>query len=208
MKQMKDYWNEQQDKFDKNSDVQFIANSVPEKIWEFLKVKQFLNKGTKVLNIGVGTGRDTFALSNLGVELSVLDISPKALDRVKKIATGYEASRVANLPINHFDLVISHLVSQHMNDKDILKQFHHVIKSLTKKGIFALQFAWAEGCVVGSEEIQKAGESSRYLSRMEYLVDKAGGKVVKVLPPILYKDILWDGRNRDVFWFGIHISKK
>jgi len=207
---MRDWWNKQQQDFDKRREVRFLANSSPCKIWEFLNIDNKIKKGTKVLNIGVGTGRDTMLLHcQRGVEVSVLDISPLALKRVHRMAKGYLSENLESvLPSDYFDLAISHLVSQHMGDRELLHQFRNVIRSIREKGIFALQFAWAEGVVVGGKRDQELGECSRYDTRMEYLIDKAGGKVVYSVPPIIYKDRDWGKKKGDVVWFGVHISKK
>jgi len=70
-----------------------------------------------VLNIGVGQGHCTRALAGRGCEVSALDISRHALDKVASvIRAGYLASALHELPESAFDLAISFLVTQHVDD--------------------------------------------------------------------------------------------
>jgi 2-polyprenyl-3-methyl-5-hydroxy-6-metoxy-1,4-benzoquinol methylase len=109
---MKEFWDKQQEVFSranspseafKKGYFKFLANSDPGDIWRFLEIGDRIWKGIKVLNIGVGTGRDTESLHEKGVDVSVLDISPLALERVKDIANCFSPEKLEELPDNYCD---------------------------------------------------------------------------------------------------------
>ena len=135
-----------------------------------------------------------------------LDISPFALDKVRDCVTaGWVPSELGNLPGNTFDLAISHLVSQHMNDADLEDQIREVVRALKPEGIFAMQFAYRligeEGTIIQSDAHSKEGSNCRSLARMEDLIAKAGGQIAWA-EPIGAFPAFGSG------WYGIHIRKR
>jgi len=119
----------------------WLSGTPGEEVWDRLEVKNFLSPGAQVLEVGVGLGLSVQALVERGCQVSVLDISPVALKRVSSVAQGYLSSELQRLPINTFDVAMSHLVSQHMTDHDLEMQITAVVASLKPTGVFAIQFS-------------------------------------------------------------------
>ncbi|AFN75411.1 hypothetical protein MROS_2181 [Melioribacter roseus P3M-2] len=194
-------WWEENHKYDEP----FLLSGTPgREVWRALGITDYINAQKKILNIGVGLGHCTKELSNIGAEVHALDISLTALKRVEKyIKKGWTPDELPHLPVNYFDLAISHLVAQHMSDTDLLNQIKYVIKSLKKDGFFAIQIAFPlqeEYQFREDFEIQKWGGVLRTLEHINELVEKGGGK-------ILWVDNIAEFNEFDTGWYGIHIVK-
>lgn len=162
-----------------------------EKVWNGLNIINKLVPNIKVLNIGVGLGNETIELSqHKDTIIDVLDISEKAIDSVKNITRAqYLSSNIFNLPINEYDIVVSHLVTQHMNDEDLNEQIKYVLRSLKPDGIFAMQFAFVDGVNMApqGEDKQTAGSVIRSLSEIEKIVKNNNGYLSWISDVITFK---------------------
>ena len=124
---MKQWWDSIHEKYNETKDFKFLTNSNP-----ILAVKNLnidLIKDKKILEIGVGTGNSTKYYYDKGLEVSALDISDVALERVEQyIIKSYTPDDI--LPSKYFDIAVSNLVAQHMNDEDLSNQIKQVLESL------------------------------------------------------------------------------
>lgn len=159
-----------------------LTGSSPEDELGNLRAMRFVQEGARVLNIGVGMGHTTEFLLGSGCEVSVHDIAAVAMEPFKGRAQTYLPEELPLLPTRYFDLVLSHLVMQHMNDEALVPQIRHVIRSLGKDGIFAFQFAtgWDQTRKTFrfSEEVHEALPYCRTLGWMSDIVEAAGGVIV------------------------------
>jgi SAM-dependent methyltransferase len=161
------------------------------------------NRHRLILEIGVGRGHATREMVKLGNTVMAMDICPRALETAHK-AGAYQVwlhENAAWLPSNMFDLAISHVVTQHMSEADILWQFPHVFRSLVSAGerppgIFVVQ--WAGSHVPGENNLTETivGEEGqptvqntpsmlggRMVRDPEYatkLVERCGGEVLNI----------------------------
>jgi 2-polyprenyl-3-methyl-5-hydroxy-6-metoxy-1,4-benzoquinol methylase len=161
----------------------WLTGSPGPEVWARLGVEELLVPGAQALNIGVGLGRCTRDLAERGCAVSVLDISPAAVERVSDVAAGYLADNLSSLPSGRFDVALSHLVAQHMSDADLSDQIHHVLRSLKPGGIFAMQYANHKFGVADDQpqslDMLKGGSICRQEDQMAALVARAGGCVVR-----------------------------
>ncbi len=199
---VKEWWEEQQRKFQIDKYVKYLTDTFGKYIWNFLKINDFIKPNKIILNIGVGTGRCTKDLFDKKTIIYALDISSLALERVSKYTVrNYLSNQLGDIQKDYFDLAISHLVAQHMSDKDLLEQMKVVIKSLNPHGIFAMQFA--SNIVGGNDkqdiESQMMGGVCRTLENMKKLVEKAGGKMTLVTQ--------YSFPKLNAKWYAIHIKK-
>ena len=141
---VKDWW----EKCHEEEDIKYISGTPSGSIWAELQIVHLIKgrgvSSKKVLNIGVGTGVCTRALYRAGHTVDVLDISEKAIEKGKATTNkAYRPDTLHTIDKNNYDLVISHLVMQHMSDEDVNHQLKHVIPSLKKneQSLFAFQFA-------------------------------------------------------------------
>ena len=181
MYKVKDYWeNNHKKKFRK-----WLTGSHLQELLDFMNIEPFIKKGNHVLNIGVGMGVCTKELFDAGVIVDVLDISEKALGKVRYITENqYLSTNLNHLPKEKYDLAISHLVTQHINDKDLINQIKGVLPALKPNAVFAMQFAFTEGVdyeanyeKLQSAEYQMGGGVIRRLSDMEKIVGESDGKI-------------------------------
>lgn len=119
----------------------WISGTPPKEIYARLNVSRFLSHDKLlILNVGVGEGYCEVDLTNKGHFVDSLDISPSALFRVRKyVREGFLSAH--DLPSNRYDLIIHHLVAQHMSCKDLEVQVAQLVRSLNPTGVIALQFA-------------------------------------------------------------------
>ena len=83
------------------------------KIWEN-KVTGYFPAGAKILDIGCGLGREAFALSDMGYDVTGVDISKEVITQVKKLAAdkGYDIlfydydGKSLPFPDGSFDVVL------------------------------------------------------------------------------------------------------
>jgi SAM-dependent methyltransferase len=140
-KNVKDFWEDAHQK----GAQEWLSGTHLNELRINLNLDGLLKPNLNVLNIGVGMGVCTKELVDFGCVVDVLDISDKAIEKVKDITNKqYLASFEHALPRNRYDLVISYLVAQHMNDVNLNRQMKYVIRSLKPSGVFALQFAFIE----------------------------------------------------------------
>jgi SAM-dependent methyltransferase len=181
-----------------------------EDIWRYLEIIDIVKRpesvGITVLNIGLGTGYPTYELDQEGMIVYGLDKSQIALDNISDfLKDSWTNSKY--LPSNFFDLAISHLVVQYMNDEHLLYQLRNIIQSLKFDGILAIQFASPYDPNIKETEIltyHKEGTIERSVERMEQLIRKASGQVVYRCKTVNYpKDIVGGGYS----WNGFHVKR-
>jgi len=209
MSEIKEFW----EVAHKENKELWLTGSHLTSVWTPMKLMAKLASGIKVLNVGVGLGKDTNELVNKGAIVDVLDISQTALDRVKATTRNqYISSNLDELPESEYDIAVSHLVSQHMNDDDLLDQIKYVLRSLKPEGIFAMQFAFIDETPVSVNHLNevyksvddipkdKKGHMFRSLLKMEDMVKKCGGEIIWVSDPRRYP-------NNPIKWYYIHMKK-
>ncbi len=186
-----------------------LTGASPKAILKFLNISEDILSNTRsCLVIGVGFGHETRYLAGLGINVSVLDISKNALQRVQDITLyQYLPNQLRLMHNNSFDLIISHLVTQHMSNKDLENQVRHCIRALKPEGIFAMQFASKRKDDVGGVidikatlQKQKDGLVSRSLPYMEKITADSGGKLTWRSFPIYFPHLKHS-------WVGIHIKR-
>jgi SAM-dependent methyltransferase len=150
-----------------------------------LRAAELAKPGARVLNIGLGLGHTTNALIERGCRVSVHDISAVALERFAgRVEAAFLPEDLDRLPDRYFDLALSHLVMQHMNDETLVHQMQHVVRSLGVGGRFAFQFAtgWEHAAMGRSfrfpSTVNEALPYCRTLGWMADVVEAAGGTVV------------------------------
>ncbi len=201
------WWDEVQKNYSKTGAKKYIFHSGTRTVWGFLKIQDKLVKGTKVLYVGVGEGICIKELADMGIEIQAVDISPLALKRVEKyIKKGYLVDDLEGLPIGYFDVVIHHLVAQHLSDEYLKIHLKYGIRSLKESGVFAMQFAQAENNIGLKADkdnrgflSQTTGGCVRTLDEMKSFIQEAKGEVADVVG---VKNI-----NTNITWYAIHIVK-
>ena len=183
----------------------YVSQTPGRKIWNDHEIKPYLKLGAKVLEIGIGRGQNVRELHGLGAKVWGIDITPEAFDCVKGLLEQtWLDTELEDLPDDKFDLAISHLVTQHLVDDDVIAQINNVVRSLKKDGIFTMQFAKRVGLIESVPEtmyLAKGGGLCRSLGEMERLVDAAGARVERI------KRIENFEKQKSVHYV-VHIKKK
>lgn len=119
----------------------WITGSQPEDELRNLQFSEIENLVQKILIVGVGSGETANYLHLAGYSVSVLDISEVALRHVNQSVIKYSTSDYLKIPPNEFDLVLHHLVAQHMINSDLIDQLEVLYRSLKKGGEIRIQLA-------------------------------------------------------------------
>ncbi|SLM30967.1 hypothetical protein MTBBW1_2560008 [Desulfamplus magnetovallimortis] len=157
----------------------FLTGHQGPDVWNYLQIKHLIKSDINVLNIGVGKGHCTRNLAALGCRVSALDISSAALNKVKDITAGtYLANALNKIPENHFDIAISFLVVQHMDNISLSSQLSAIFKALKPGGLFAFQYSFPLEPNLptspGNTELCKIGGVTRSSLEMGTLCKNAG----------------------------------
>ncbi len=132
-----DFWN----KNHLNEDISVLSGVKYDETIDFLKIRKFLKKGCKVLEIGVGLGYVTEQLFKNGMIVSAVDLSNIALNKVKKYCENvYNINELSELPSNYFDIIICNNVVQHVPTNLLIDELKQFIRSLKTEGVFAIEF--------------------------------------------------------------------
>lgn len=188
----------------------WLSNSSFVQIWEALNIMNKLAPGLKILDIGVGTGRETEELLQYqsDVIIDALDISQAAVDKVKNITRNqYISSNIENLPSNEYDIAFSYMVTEMMETDELEKQIKYVIRSLKPDGIFVMQVTSINPNKRYSEEelnelypTKISYPRFRTLFEMEGITKKYGGEIT-------WASEIQTVLENPIEWYYLHIKK-
>lgn len=173
-------------------------------MWESLNILNLIKSGCRVLEIGVGNGGDIRELNKIGAAVYALDICPDALFKVAKtIKQGWTTTEVSSLPKDFFDVVISHLVAQHMSNADLQEQIKNILPTLKSDGVFAMQYAdrLKDHNYDESVETQKGGGVCRSFEMISDMVDNANGTIT-------WHAKIAESEIHQSCWHAINIKRK
>jgi ubiquinone/menaquinone biosynthesis C-methylase UbiE len=121
---------------------EIISNQPKEYYNEFLEfVEYHLDKGSKIIDIGCGTGQSTCYLSELGYKVTGFDLSSRFIDYAKKKYTNLDfingESNKIDFSGDEFDAVASYNTFEHfLNIEESLKEMIRIVK---KNGLIIIQ---------------------------------------------------------------------
>jgi SAM-dependent methyltransferase len=169
------FW-EQQHEID---NVRTLSGCAFDDTVDFLSVRDLLVPDMHVLEIGCGLGYVTQGFSKIA-NISVLDISKTALDRVRPFCESvYHINDVEALPSDYFDLIICQNVVQHVPTEPLTVELKHAIRSLAPTGTFAVEYVWANDIEDNGVEFDPAWATAGSLCRsdefMTNLIKRLGG---------------------------------
>jgi len=213
----KKYWDKKAKKVLRKSDIKdFWESSHEQKIQRWLtgssltQVKENLNiselvdnNNLIILEVGVGLGYCTYELSKRH-KIDALDISLKALKNVEKYCEKTYATS-EKIQLNKYDLIIVHLVIQHMSNNSLKTLLIDLIRSLKPNGLLAIQnivkidnYDYTDLDL--NLEKEKAGNMVRSLNYMTEIISKGGGIVKSSTYTNIYE-------TQDVQNLILHVTK-
>ena len=120
-----------------------------------------LKPGSKVLDVGCGTGKTTAALIKMGMDTTGLDFSPTAIDYCISVFGGKAKFTIAEcdrmpFPGSSFDAVVAVHVFEHLNEAQVSGTVKEISRVLVPGGlVFVRSFA------VGDMRSEGASENTR-----------------------------------------------
>jgi ubiquinone/menaquinone biosynthesis C-methylase UbiE len=138
------------------------------------KISLDLQPGSKVLDVGCGTGKTTSALIKMGLDVTGLDFSPSAIsycigvfgDKAK--FTIAECERMP-FPDDHFDAAVAVHILEHLNDSQVRDTVKEISRVLVPGGlVFVRSFAVGDMRSEGKDKNTRGnGIEYRYYSEEE-----------------------------------------
>jgi hypothetical protein len=192
---MKQFWTEKH----KLNDVAHLTGSDLYAINTYMELP--LMPDMDVLNIGVGMGKCTRQLKELTNNVYVLDICQEAIDKVKDvIIKGYLTPQ--SLPKYKFDLIMSHLVSQHINKEELTNHIEYGINALSLQGEMVIQIAVPinRNEVDYSDASAGAGSIKYTIDEVVELINIYGGRLTRLK---FYERFL----QYNMDWYIFHIKR-
>jgi len=123
------------DDFHSVNDKAHLSGNTAAHVLKHLNIEEI--RPAKVLVVGIGMGYECFYYVSVGAEVWALDISNRALDRVKGSCKILNTREYEKLPKNYFDLIVEFNVINHIGDEDFKEQLKWVVGGLKKDGVFA-----------------------------------------------------------------------
>jgi cyclopropane fatty-acyl-phospholipid synthase-like methyltransferase len=115
------------------------------------------------------------------------------------------SDNITSLPNNTFNLIISHLVTQHIDLKTLTDQIKNVVRALKDDGIFAMQFAYSTYSQRTTEDPTLdniiGGGMCRTLGQMDDIVSSVDGEIVWAKKTLNCQ--YWHSG-----WYAVHIVKR
>lgn len=141
----------------------------------FLK---YLNPGSRILDAGCGSGRDSKAFADLGYYVTAIDASPKICAEAEKIlgqkvlCQSFEEMDMENM----FDGIWACASLLHVSKEEILSVLHRLKRALKETGILYASFKYGDG-----EVIQRGRYFKYYNERsLEKLMQDAGFEILEL----------------------------
>jgi len=148
---------------------------------DFLKVRNLIKPGIRVLEVGVGLGYVTKGLYDKEILVSCLDISEVAVERVKDYCENiYMIEDLEKLPSDYFDIILCNNVVQHVSTELLVGELKHLIRSLKESGIFSVEFvsnsAVEDTGINASLVTMQGGGCCRTPQYLEKMINTVGGE--------------------------------
>ena len=176
MENRKNFWNTQH----ANNIVPTLSGCEYDETIDFMKIRELIKPNINVLEIGVGMGYVTKGFYDNGCEVSALDISDVALERVKPICNEvFSTNDLEKLPTNYFNLILCRNVVQHVATDFLINELTHIIRSLNQDGVLAIQFVSSnqveDNGINVNYDTNELGEYCRTPQYFEKIINNLGG---------------------------------
>jgi SAM-dependent methyltransferase len=171
------------------SDEKYISFANQSFSWRYIEkptliklITGLVDKDTKILDAGCGEGRSINLLLDLGARdenITGVDLSQKLLDNLK---TNLPQVNIVNLDFskkfnsvfdNKFDLIISNMVVDYLDDKKLERAINNFYSWLSKKGTIIF------GMPHPIREVVKIKDLSHYFDREEWVDNTPWGDKVE-----------------------------
>jgi len=148
---------------------------------DVFKLNPLIEPGIRVLEVGVGLGYVVRGFHDAGAVVSCVDISEGALERVAPYCEDvFTIEDLGKLPSDYFDIIVCGNVVQHIATELLIIELEHIVRSLKKGGVFAVEFVsnnkTEDTGINPSDDVIKRGGCCRTPEYLEKLINNAGGQ--------------------------------
>ena len=142
------------------------------------RFSKYLNPGSRILDVGCGSGRDSKAFSDLGYYVTAMDASPKICEEAEKVLGQrvlcklFEELNMEKM----FDGIWACASLLHVPKEEVLDVLHRLKRALKDNGVLYASFKYGDG-----EEIRRGRYFCDYNERtLEKLMQDAGFEILEL----------------------------
>jgi len=159
-----------------------------------------------VWDIGCGPGQTTQYLTNLGIEISGLDLSERMLERARTIHPEIHFRRGNILKLEFENVSIAGAVAfyaiVHFSEEQVRRAFHEVSRVLQPGGIFLLTYHIGEKTIHVEEFLGKKVDIDFMFFTTAYTINclkKSGFKKIEIIEREPYPGVEYESRRAYAF---------
>jgi ubiquinone/menaquinone biosynthesis C-methylase UbiE len=146
------------------------ANNFAKRVYKLIKAKNL----ETLLDLGCGDGRDSIYFANKGLQVTTVDFSESAINRLKSqnvtICCLLQDIRNIEFQDNSFDVIYAHLSLHYFDNETTSKIFNNLYRILKKGGLFLLKCKSTDDHLFGQGE--KVGENMYKKGHVRHFFNK------------------------------------
>lgn len=201
---VRDFW----DNNHRDKNVAWLGKPIVSSVYKAHEISDLINgnKRLNIMEIGIGVGGSIRHLSKKKHKVTAVDISPKALQKVNKIAKTYLTEDMVLIPDNSIDLALSNLVIPHCSEEMVDFLISQTLRIIKEDGFFSFQSGYCRKMFDSLEkERYQNGVIINFLDRdenkMKEIIERNGGVIIHTPPSKHLK------RN-NITWNYFHIRRR
>jgi len=175
----------------------------------FHRFAQEIGDKRPVWDFGCGPGQTTHYLKNLGMEISGLDLSEKALEQARILNPGVQFQEGNMLDLEFKDKSIAGIVSfyaiVHFTEEQIRKAFREIVRVLQPGGIFLFTYHIGEATIHLDEFLGKKVDIDLMFFTSDFISNSlkdSGFKKIEIIEREPYPEVEFESRRAYVFAIG------
>jgi len=189
--------------------MRFLSNSNPSLTYKQHGIWDIVNGPSKtIMEIGVGVATSISFLASRQHNVVAVDISSRAIDKVKGMAKGYLTEDMPKIEDKSIDVAMTHIVLQHCEDQVVDFIIGQTLRTLKDDGFFSFQIACCNDIDKTLEKrLTQEDVVIEWIDRpvkwFEEIVAKNDGKIVRRPNPIYGM-----GRTKNIDWYFLHVMRQ
>ncbi len=159
-----------------------------------------------IWDFGCGPGQTTIYLSNLGVEISGLDLSEKLIQLANKLHPGitFRKGNILDLEFENESIagIVAFYAIVHFSREQVERAFREIFRVLQPGGVFLFTYHIGEGAVHLDEFLGKVVEIDFIFFNTEFIhncIKDAGFVLIEIIERDPYPEVEYQSRRAYVF---------
>ena len=175
----------------------------------FHRFAQEIGNSRPVWDFGCGPGQTTHYLKKLGIEISGLDLSEKALEQASILNPGvhFQEGNILDLPFEDESIagIVSFYAIVHFTEEQVGKAFREVVRVLQPGGIFLFTYHIGEETIHLDEFLGKKVDIDLMFFSSDFISNSlkdSGFEKIEIIEREPYPEVEFESRRAYVFAIG------